>query len=323
MQVAVLIPCFNEAPTVQSVVRGFQASLPDATIYVYDNGSSDGTGWLAQEAGALVRHEPRAGKGNVVRRMFADIDADIYVLVDGDGTYDAGAAASMADKLVNESLDMVVACRSGIYQEAHRTGHGIGNRLFNALYRATFGDDFRDIFSGYRVFSRRFVKSFPSASKGFEIETELSAHASELRLPLGEVDARYGSRPEGSESKLRTVHDAMRILKAMALLYKEAKPARFYGWVAVGLAALGLILGTPLISTYLETGLVPRLPTAVLVMGLFLMATISLTAGIILDSVARLRTEQKRLAYLALKQGPSVHERSAMRGLEGEPPHRP
>lgn len=301
-RIAVLIPCFNEAQTVQSVVRDFKSVLPAATVYVYDNCSSDETSRLAQEAGARVRREPRAGKGNVVRRMFADIDAEVYLLVDGDGTYEARAAPVMVDKLLTESLDMVVACRSKIYMQAHRTGHGLGNRLFNVLYRASFGDDFQDIFSGYRAFSRRFVKSFPSAATGFEIETELSAHASELRLPIGEIETQYGSRPAGSESKLRTVQDALRILGSMIFLYKASKPARFYGTISVGLASAALLLGAPLISTYLDSGLVPRLPTAVIVMGLLLMSTISLTAGVILDSVARLRTEQKRLAYLAVSR---------------------
>lgn len=297
--VAVLVPCHNEALTVAKVVRGFRRALPGAVIYVYDNRSTDATAPAADAAGAIVRHENRPGKGNVVRRMFGDIDADVYLLVDGDGTYDASAAPAMIGMLLEGNLDMVVAMRRGIYDDAHRRGHGLGNRVFNRFYRATFGPGFRDIFSGYRAFSRRFVKSFPAISRGFEIETEMSVHASQLRLPVAEIEVDYGIRPDGSVSKLSTVGDAFRIFGMMLLLYKEVRPARFFGFVAAALAGVAVALGLPLVETWLETGLVPRFPTAILATGLIVLAGIALTCGLILDSVARGRLEQKRFAYLA------------------------
>lgn len=297
--IAVLVPCRNEALTVAGVVAEFRKALPAASIYVYDNRSDDDTSSRAREAGAVVRRESLPGKGNVVRRMFADIDADFYLLVDGDGTYDARVAPQMIDLLRDERLDMVVATRRGVYDDAHRRGHGLGNRLFNRFYRRIFGPEFRDIFSGYRAFSRRFVKSFPAISTGFEIETEMSVHASQLRLPVAEIEARYGSRPHGSHSKLSTFRDAFRILGTMLLLYKEVQPARFFGWIAVALAATAVALGVPLAETYLRTGLVPRFPTAILATGLIVLAGIAVTCGLILDSVARGRLEQKRFAYLA------------------------
>lgn len=298
-RVAVLMPCRNEAVTVASVVRGFREALPDATVYVYDNGSTDQTAEAARMAGAVVRTEAWPGKGNVVRRMFADVDADHYLLVDGDGTYDPMAARAMLEMLEGERLDMVVAARRGVYGNAHRRGHGLGNRLFNALYRRVFGTGFRDIFSGYRAFSRRFVKSFPAVSNGFEIETEMSVHAGQLRLPVAEIEADYGARPEGSTSKLNTFRDAARILTMMTLLYKEIRPLRFFGAIALGLSAFAALLGLPLVETWLETGLVPRFPTAILATGLMVLAGIALTCGLVLDSVARGRLEQKRYAYLA------------------------
>lgn len=296
--VAVLIPCHNEAPTVAQVVADFRRALPAAAIYVYDNRSTDRTAAAAAAAGAFVRKEASPGKGNVVRRMFADIDADVYLLVDGDATYDASVAPEMVDMLVKDRFDMVVAARRGVYASAHRAGHGLGNRLFNGIYKAVFGPEFRDIFSGYRAFSRRFVKSFPATSRGFEIETEMSVHASQLRLPVAEIEADYGKRSPDSASKLNTFRDAIRILAMMLLLYKEVRPAAFYGYVAVALGAAALLLGVPLIETYVETGLVPRFPTAILATGLGVLSGIALICGLILDSVARGRVEQKRLAYL-------------------------
>ncbi len=297
--IAVLVPCHDEVLTVATVVDAFRRALPGAIVYVYDNCSTDGTATVAEAAGAVVRRENWPGKGNVVRRMFADIDADVYLLVDGDGTYDASVAPAMIATLVDEQCDMVVATRHGVYDEAHRRGHGLGNRVFNRFYRAIFGPEFRDIFSGYRAFSRRFVKSFPAISRGFEIETEMSVHASQLRLPVAEIEADYGARPEGSASKLSTVRDAIRIFGMMALLYKEIHPARFFGLVAAALVGVALVLGVPLVETWIETGLVPRFPTAILATGLMVLAGIALTCGLILDSVARGRLEQKRFAYLA------------------------
>ena len=300
--VAVLLPCYNEALSIGKVVRDFREHLPDAHVFVYDNRSSDNTAEVAREAGAIVRNEPWPGKGNVVRRMFADIDADIYIMADGDGTYETSMAPSMIKALIDQRLDMVVGTRRGIYAEAHRGGHGFGNRLFNFLYRTMFGELFTDIFSGYRVFSRRFVKSFPAVSAGFEIETEMSVHASQLRMPVLEISTTYGARQEGSVSKLRTFRDAWRILRTFVLLFKEISPAKFFGLLAAGLALLALVLAVPLLTTYLATGLVPRFPTAILVTGLGLMSGISVTCGLILDSVARGRLELKRLNYIGMPQ---------------------
>lgn len=300
VSIAVLIPCHNEAIAVASVIAGFRRALPDADIYVYDNASTDDTAAVARAAGASVRFEPIPGKGNVVRRMFADIEADVYVIADGDGTYDAGAAPEMVRHLLEGQLDMVVAARDNIFSEAHRAGHAFGNRLFNLIYRALFGSRFSDIFSGYRVLSRRFVKTFPALSEGFEIETEMSVHAGQLRLPVREVTAPYANRPEGSQSKLNTFRDALRILWMLVLLYKEIHPLRFFGGAATLFLLLALLLGYPLLVTYLDTGLVPRFPTAIVVTGLGVSSAILLTCGLILDSVSRGRRDQKRLAYLSL-----------------------
>ena len=300
--IAVLLPCYNEGLSIRRVVEDFRRALPGALIFVYDNRSTDNTAAEARAAGVVVRAEPWPGKGNVVRRMFADIDADIYIMADGDGTYDASRAPEMARRMLDEHLDMVVGTRSGIYDEAHRAGHGFGNRVFNWLYRSLFGELFTDIFSGYRVFSRRFVKSFPAASAGFEIETEMSVHASLLRMPVAEVPTAYGAREEGSLSKLRTFRDAARILRTFLLLFKEIRPAAFFGWIAVALLILALVLGAPVVMTFLQTGLVPRIPTAILVTGLAVLAGISTTCGLILDSVARGRLEHKRLIYLGMTQ---------------------
>ena len=298
--IAVLIPCYNEAAAISAVVSDIQASLPTARIVVYDNGSSDATAEVAAAAGAEVRHEPRRGKGNVVRRMFADIEADIYVMIDGDGTYDAAAAPQLVALVAEGAADMAVGGRREIILNAHRRGHAIGNRLFNYCYGTLFGSEFSDIFSGYRAFSRRFVKSFPALSSGFEIETELSVHASQLKLPVCELQLAYGSRTTGSSSKLRTMRDGARILKTFGLLLKETRPALFFGAPAGAMATLALALAAPLVSTWLETGLVPRLPTAVLCVGLTIVSCLLAVCGLILDSLARSRVEQKRILYLAL-----------------------
>ncbi|MEO8936490.1 MAG: glycosyltransferase, partial [Burkholderiaceae bacterium] len=273
-----------------------------ARIFVYDNRSTDDTSAVARSAGAIVRAEPWPGKGNVVRRMFADIDADVYLMADGDGTYDPSIAPAMVRRLVADHLDMVVGTRRNVYENAHRKGHGFGNKLFNRFYRHLFGPLFTDIFSGYRVFSRRFVKSFPAISSGFEIETEMAVQASQLRMPIAEIETDYGEREEGSFSKLNTWRDAFRILRTQVLLFKEIKPARFFGYFAAALAVLAVVLVFPVVEEFIETGLVRRLPTAILATGLVLLAAISSLAGLILDSVAAGRLEQKRLAYLRLPQ---------------------
>lgn len=299
-RIAVLIPCYNEAASIGDVVRAFQTSLPGAIVYVFDNASSDGTLEAARAAGAQVAHEPRRGKGNVVRRMFADIEADIYVMADGDGTYDAKVAPLLVHMLWRDRLDMMVGARAGVGQNAHRAGHAFGNRCFNLLYRMLFGAEFGDIFSGYRVFSRRFVKSFPAVSGGFEIETELSVHAGQLKLPVGEIETAYGARREGSASKLRSVRDGIAILKTFSILLKETRPMLFFGALAGVVTLLSGALAAPLLATFAQTGLVPRLPTAVLCTGLMLIASLLCVCGLILDSLARSRIEQKRMFYLAL-----------------------
>jgi len=298
MSVAVLLPCYNEGLSIRKVVEDFRGVLPDATIYVYDNRSTDHTAAEARAAGAVVRAENWPGKGNVVRRMFSDIDADIYVMADGDGTYDASAAAQMVQMLVDDHLDMVVGTRRDVYDNAHRLGHGFGNRLFNSMYRSLFGPLFNDIFSGYRIFSRRFVKSFPAVSSGFEIETEMSVHASQLRMPIAEIATDYGARQEGSASKLHTFRDAIRIMFTFLILFKEIRPARFFGVLATGLVLLAIVLVIPIVLTFLETGLVPRFPTAILATGIVMVAAIFMVSGLILDSVARGRLEQKRIWYM-------------------------
>ncbi|GAB7024123.1 glycosyltransferase [Salidesulfovibrio brasiliensis] len=298
--VAVIIPCYNEEAAIGGVIEAFREALPEAEIYVYDNNSSDDTIAVAKRHGAIVGTENRQGKGNVVRRMFSDIDADIYVLADGDGTYDAPSAEMMIRKLKEERLDMVVGVRKVAENtgEAYRSGHEWGNLMFNRIFRACFGDVFTDILSGYRVFSRRFVKSFPALSSGFEIESEISIHAAELMLPVAEVHTPYYSRPEGSTSKLSTYRDGWRILMTIMWLFKEVSPLRFFGFAAALFALISMLFGAPVILTWLETGLVPRLPTAVLATGLGILSAVSLTAGLVLDSVCRGRLETKRLAYL-------------------------
>lgn len=301
--VAVLLPCYNEGLSIFNVVQTFRAALPGATIYVYDNRSSDNTAEQARAAGAVVRAEMWPGKGNVVRRMFSDIDADIYLMADGDGTYDASMAPQMIQRLQDDQLDMVVGTRQNVFENAHRIGHGFGNRLFNGLFRSLFGPLFNDIFSGYRVFSRRFVKSFPATSSGFETETEMSVHACQLRMPIAEIPTRYGARQEGSVSKLHTVRDAIRILRTFLILFKEIQPARFFGVLAFLVTTVAVVLAAPLFVTYAQTGLVPRFPTAILAMGLVLLAGIFVVCGLILDSVARGRLEQKRIWYMVNSAG--------------------
>ena len=299
-RIAVLLPCYNEEAAIGATVAGFRAALPGATVYVYDNNSRDRTCAIAAQAGATVRTERQQGKGHVVRRMFADIDADIYVMADGDLTYDPKAAPAMVDQLLGEQLDMVVATRRHEARDAYRGGHVLGNKIFTGLLSGLFGRTFSDIFSGYRVFSRRFVKSFPVLSSGFEIETEMSVHALELRMPVGEVEAPYAARPEGSHSKLSTFGDGWRILKTILTLYRIERPVLFYGSIGAFLLALALVLSIPLVVTYLNTGLVPRVPTAILATGLVIIAVLCFFAGLILDTVTRGRREVRRLAYLAL-----------------------
>jgi glycosyltransferase involved in cell wall biosynthesis len=298
-RIAVLVPCYNEEAAVASVVAGFRKALPSAEIYVYDNNSRDRTAAVAQEAGAIVRSERRQGKGHVVRRMFADVEADIYVLVDGDATYDAPSAPRMIDKLLDEHLDMVVGLRIDQVQAAYRLGHRTGNRMLTGFLSSTFGHAFKDILSGYRVFSRRFVKSFPVLSDGFEIETELVVYALELSLPVAEIETPYYARPEGSFSKLNTWRDGFRILGTMLKLYRAERPLRFFGAIGIFLAVVAIILAIPIVITFVETGLVPRFPTAILSMGLMIMAMLSVSSGLVLDTVTRGRREMKMLAYLS------------------------
>jgi glycosyltransferase involved in cell wall biosynthesis len=299
LRIAVLLPCYNEEAAIADTIAGFRAALPQATIYVYDNNSRDRTVELARAAGATVRTERQQGKGNVVRRMFADVDADIYVMADGDLTYDPKAAPEMVRVLIDEQLDMVVGTRQHEVADAYRGGHVIGNRLFTGLLTGLFGRSFTDIFSGYRVFSRRFVKSFPVLSEGFEIETEMSVHALELKMPVSEIETAYGARPEGSASKLSTYRDGWRILKTIGTLYRVERPVLFYGGLGALLIVAAIILAVPLVLTYLDTGLVPRFPTAILVTGMVIIAVLSFFAGLILDTVTRGRREVRRLAYLA------------------------
>lgn len=298
-RIAVLLPCYNEEAAIGPTVAGFRAALPGAAIYVYDNNSRDRTVEVAQAAGAIVRTERQQGKGNVVRRMFADIEADIYVMADGDLTYDPAAAPAMVDMAVREQLDMVVGTRQHDAKEAYRGGHVLGNRLFTGLLSFLFARSFTDVFSGYRVFSRRFVKSFPVLSSGFEIETEMSIHALELRMPVGEVATAYGARPEGSASKLSTFRDGWRILKVMLNLFRTERPWFFFGSAGALLVVAALLLSIPLVMTYIDTGLVPRFPTAILITGMVIIAVLSFLAGLILDTVTHGRRELRRLAYLA------------------------
>ena len=299
VRVAVLLPCYNEEAAIAQTVSEFRAALPDALIYVYDNNSSDRTCAIAADTGAIVRTERMQGKGHVVRRMFADIEADIYVLADGDATYEAAAAPAMIARLREEQLDMVVGARRSEVDAAYRRGHRTGNRMLTTLLAWSFGRSFSDILTGYRVFSRRFVKSFPLLSAGFEIETEISVHALEMRMPVAEIVTAYAARPDGSVSKLSTWSDGWRIVRTIAMLFRFERPLLFFGSVAALLALAAVILAVPLVITYAHTGLVPRFPTAILVTGLMILAALNGFCGLILDTVVRGRREVRRLAYLA------------------------
>ena len=299
-RIAVLVPCYNEEAAIATVVQDFRASLPAAAIYVYDNNSKDDTTARAREAGAVVRTETRQGKGNVVRRMFADIEADVYVLVDGDDTYDAGAAPALIAKLVEDGLDIVSGQRIATGQSAYRHGHVLGNRMLTGLTATMFRVELHDLLTGYRIMSRRLVKSFPFTAEGFGIETELTVHAVRLLMPMAEVETRYKERPEGSVSKLSTYRDGFKILFTIASLVREERPLIFFASIFVLLAAFSLLIGTPVVIEYFRTGFVPRLPTALVAVGAMVLAFLSLASGLILDTVTRGRWEDKRMAYLAI-----------------------
>lgn len=299
LEIAVIIPCYNEAAAIATVVADFRAALPGATVYVYDNNSTDGSAGIARAAGAVVRTEPRQGKGFVVRRMFADIEADIFVMVDGDDTYEAAAAARMVRRMTDEGLDVVNGVRVPVTQGVYRPGHAFGNRMLSTMVRTLFGQGYRDMLSGYRVFSRRFVKSFPVMSIGFEIETELTIHALELQMPSAEERVAFKDRPEGSESKLNSIRDGFRILFTITRLLKQERPVEFFGGFGLAFALAALILAWPVLVEFAATGLVPRLPTAVLSASLMLVACLSFACGLILDTVTRGRQEAKRMRYLA------------------------
>jgi glycosyltransferase involved in cell wall biosynthesis len=298
LRVAVLVPCFNEQATIAKVVGDFRAALPHATIYVYDNNSTDRTAAAAAAAGAVMRREAHQGKGNVVRRMFADVDADIYVLVDGDATYDAPSVNAMIARLLEDRLDMVATVRVDHEEAAYRLGHRTGNRLFTAFVGLVFKPVFTDLLSGYRALSRRFVKSFPALSRGFEIEIDIAVHALELELPVAEIRTPYYSRPQGSQSKLSTWRDGLRILGAIVQLARSERPLAFFGALAFLLGLVSVGLAIPIVVTFIETGLVPRLPTAILSTSLMLLASLSFASGLVLDTVTRGRREMKLLAYL-------------------------
>ncbi len=300
-RIAVLLPCFNEAAAIAKTVHDFKAALPQATLYVYDNNSTDGSIVAAHAAGAVVRSEKMQGKGHVVRRMFADIEADIYIMADGDATYEAAAAPALVQQLIDEQLDMLVGARKSEIDAAYRRGHKLGNRVLTRMLAELFGRSFSDILSGYRVFSRRFVKTFPVLSAGFEIETEISIHALEMRMPVAEHITAYGARLDGSVSKLSTYKDGFRIVRTILTLYRYERPLWFFGLAGFMLAVLSLVLSVPLVMTYLQTSLVPRVPTAVLVTGLMILASLCFFTGLILDTVVRGRREVRRLAYLSFK----------------------
>lgn len=323
VDVAVLIPCYNEETTIQAVVKDFFAALPRATVYVYDNNSRDMTIERAAAAGAIVRRERLQGKGNVVRRMFADVEADVYVLVDGDGTYDASAASAMVRMLLSEHLDMVNGMRISDAKEAYRPGHRFGNVVLTSLVGAIFGAGLRDMLSGYKVLSRRFLKSMPLLSAGFEIETELAIHALSLRMPIYEMPTAYHDRPAGSSSKLRTYRDGVRILRTIVWLVKEERPLSFFSCISLILAFISIALGTPVVVTFIETGLVPRLPTAVLAASTMLLAFLSLTCGLILDTVSRGRKEIKRMVYLNAQSRSLSGDRESRERRRRDQPHSP
>lgn len=314
MEVAVILPCYNEAMTIAETIAAFRTALPHAMLYIYDNNSSDNTVAIARALGVVVRSEPRQGKGYVVRRMFADISADIYVLCDADTTYEAAVAPELIARLTQEGLDMVVGSRLQEGQGTYRPGHAFGNRLLTGLVRLIFGAGYSDMLSGYRIFSRRFVKSFPAMSRGFEIETELTIHALELEMPAAEIPTRFKSRPQGSQSKLSTFRDGWQILRTIANLLKQERPFLLFGMIALLLALLSLALGTPLIAEFLRSGLVPRMPTAILASGIMLLAFLFLFSGLILDSISHGRREAKRLKYLEFA---GVHEWKAKRRRDG------
>jgi glycosyltransferase involved in cell wall biosynthesis len=318
LEIAVLVPCFNEEAAIGKVVADFRAALPTATIYVYDNNSTDGTARVAREAGAVVRGEYRRGKGNVVRRMFQDVEADVYVMVDGDDTYDASLAPRLVGRLVHENLDMVVGRRIETHQAAYRAGHRLGNAVLTGLVRWLFAAEIADMLSGYRVFSRRFVKSFPSFSREFEIETELTVHAMQMRMPLAEVDTPYKERPPGSTSKLRTFRDGWRILVTITNLMRNERPLMFFTLIGALVSAVALVLGVPVFLHWLDTGLVPRFPTAILAMGLAVISVLCVATGLILDLVSHVRRETKRLAYLTLP-APGARLRTSAGGRDGPP----
>ncbi|MBX3519298.1 MAG: glycosyltransferase [Xanthobacteraceae bacterium] len=299
LKIAVIVPCYNEEAAIGTVVKQFRAALPSADIYVYDNNSKDNTIAAAKKAGAIVGVETRQGKGHVVRRMFGDIDADVYVMIDGDATYDAPSAPGMIAMLVAEKLDMVVGSRVDQEEAAYRPGHRFGNRVLTGFVKRIFGKNFNDILSGYRIFSRRFVKSFPALSTGFEIETELTVHSLELDMPVAEVETPYYARPEGSTSKLNTYRDGIRILWTIGKLFRTERPMQFFSIISMFFFVLSLLISIPVFRTYFETGLVPRLPTALLSTALMLLSFLSLMSGLILDTVTRGRRELKRLAYLS------------------------
>jgi len=301
LRIAVILPCYNEEQAIVKVINEFQDALPEAVIYVFDNNSTDRTAEVARTAGANVAHVELKGKGNVVRRMFADVEADIYLMTDGDCTYDVSVVRSLVNKLLAENLDMVVGCRVDRGEaENYRRGHRFGNQLLTGSVRRIFGGQFTDMLSGYRVFSRRFVKSFPTMARGFEIETELTVHALELRMPCGEVETAYGSRPEESESKLSTYRDGFRILKTIGRLYMIERPLQFFSILSAILALVSVAIALPLLPEYLATGLVPRFPTAILATGLMISALLAFGCGLLLDNVTRGRQELKRLSYLSI-----------------------
>lgn len=319
VRIAVLIPCYNEEVAIGDTVAGFRAALPEAAIYVYDNNSRDRTKERAREAGAIVRTETLQGKGNVVHRMFSDVDADVYVMTDGDATYDATSSPKMVELLIADNLDMVVGRRVHEHAAAYRGGHVLGNRLLTGFLAQLFGQRFTDILSGYRVFSRRFVKSFPALSSGFETETELTVHALTLRLPIAEVETRYFARPEGSVSKLSTYRDGFRILRVMLTLFKNERPVAFFSIAAALFAVLSIGLSIPVVITYWQTGLVPRFPTAILSASLMLLAFLSIVCGLVLDTVTRGRREMKRLAYLQIPAPRDLAAIGQERALENDP----
>ncbi|MBL0422945.1 glycosyltransferase [Ramlibacter sp. AW1] len=318
LDIAVLIPCYNEEAAIGRVVRGFREALPNARIHVYDNNSTDRTVEIARREGAIVGYEPFPGKGNVMRRMFSDIDADLYVLVDGDDTYDPSSAPQMIELLLDRQLDMVNGARVTEVKEAYRFGHRFGNRLLTGLVQVIFGKQFNDMLSGYRVFSRRFVKSFPAVSSGFEIETELTVHALELRMKTAEVPTRYKERPPGSASKLNTIRDGIRILRMIGLLVKEERPLAFFSSAFALLALMSVALAVPIVLEYMQTGLVPRLPTAVLSVGIMLVGFLSMVCGLVLDTVTHSRREIKRLHYLEIP-APCWPPSACVQGMKPDP----